>query len=68
MKAMGNGKGNAYWEAKLPVDFARPRDGDMIGLQTFIRNKYVHQAWKPDEYKDPPSLENFRNHPVGPAI
>lgn len=36
---MGNGRAAVFWEARLPSDFSRPRDGDMRALSVFINNK-----------------------------
>ena len=34
---MGNGKANSYWEAELPPNY------DRVGIENFIRAKYVFQ-------------------------
>lgn len=38
---MGNAKANSYWEAELPPNY------DRVGLENFIRAKYVScKLWK----------------------
>jgi hypothetical protein len=37
---MGNARAAGYWEARLPPGFARPVEGDMAALSTFIGAKY----------------------------
>ena len=39
--AMGNARANIFWEARLPADFQRPREGDMHQLSIFINAKCV---------------------------
>jgi stromal membrane-associated protein len=39
--AMGNGRAAIFWEARLPANFERPRDGDMRALSVFINQKCV---------------------------
>jgi stromal membrane-associated protein len=41
---MGNRRANLYWEARLPADFRRPREGDMRELSSFINKKYRFDA------------------------
>lgn len=40
--AMGNGRAAVFWEARLPANFERPRDGDMRALSVFINQKCAH--------------------------
>ena len=42
--AMGNGRAAIFWEARLPPNFERPRDGDMRALSVFINQKWVSLA------------------------
>ena len=37
---MGNARGAAFWEARLPPGFVRPVEGDMGALSAFIGAKY----------------------------
>lgn len=43
----GNAKGNAFFEASLPEDFARPVTTDRTRLVAFVRAKYVAKAYVP---------------------
>ncbi|KAI3434047.1 uncharacterized protein J3R85_006834 [Psidium guajava] len=36
---MGNEKANSYWEAELPLKYSR------VGIENFIRAKYVEKRW-----------------------
>lgn len=40
VQQMGNRRANEYWEARLPKDFRRPAEGDMVALAVFIGDKY----------------------------
>ncbi|XP_050215230.1 ADP-ribosylation factor GTPase-activating protein AGD5-like isoform X2 [Mercurialis annua] len=42
---MGNEKSNSYWEAELPHNY------DRVGIENFIRAKYVDKRWVPREGK-----------------
>ena len=42
--AMGNGRAAIFWEARLPPNFERPRDGDMRALSVFINQKWANLA------------------------
>ncbi|XP_009762283.1 uncharacterized protein LOC107787380 isoform X2 [Nicotiana tabacum] len=41
IQTMGNQKSNSYWEAELP-----PKSG-RVGIENFIRSKYVEKRWIP---------------------
>ncbi|KAK4340571.1 hypothetical protein RND71_039072 [Anisodus tanguticus] len=41
IQTMGNQKSNSYWEAELPPKF------DRVGIENFIRAKYVEKKWIP---------------------
>ncbi|KAE8723044.1 putative ADP-ribosylation factor GTPase-activating protein AGD5 [Hibiscus syriacus] len=41
IQCMGNEKSNTYWEAELPPKYNR------IGIENFIRAKYVEKRWIP---------------------
>ncbi|OIT35273.1 PREDICTED: probable ADP-ribosylation factor GTPase-activating protein AGD5 isoform X2 [Nicotiana attenuata] len=41
IQTMGNEKSNSYWEAKLPPKSNR------VGIENFIRSKYVEKRWIP---------------------
>ena len=45
----GNRKANEFWEANLPTNFERPKEMDRIGLETFIKRKYVQRAFVKDQ-------------------
>ncbi|KAK6932492.1 Arf GTPase activating protein [Dillenia turbinata] len=39
IQSMGNEKSNSYWEAELPPNY------DRVGIENFIRAKYVDKRW-----------------------
>ncbi|KAK3013400.1 hypothetical protein RJ639_009461, partial [Escallonia herrerae] len=39
MQSMGNERSNGYWEAELPPSY------DRVGIENFIRAKYVDKRW-----------------------
>ncbi|EFJ19387.1 hypothetical protein SELMODRAFT_107431, partial [Selaginella moellendorffii] len=41
MQETGNARANSHWEAELPPNYRRPTENDRIGLENFIRAKYV---------------------------
>uniref|UniRef100_A0A7N0REY9 Arf-GAP domain-containing protein n=1 Tax=Kalanchoe fedtschenkoi TaxID=63787 RepID=A0A7N0REY9_KALFE len=43
IQSMGNEKSNEYWEAELPPNY------DRVGIENFIRAKYVDKRWVPRE-------------------
>ncbi|KAI7758051.1 hypothetical protein M8C21_007415 [Ambrosia artemisiifolia] len=45
IQAMGNKKSNQYWEALLPPKY------DRVGIENFIRAKYVDKKWVSQERK-----------------
>ncbi|KAL8249191.1 hypothetical protein R6Q59_006059 [Mikania micrantha] len=45
VQAMGNNKSNKYWEALLPPKY------DRVGIENFIRAKYVDKRWVSREQK-----------------
>ncbi|KAJ4833907.1 hypothetical protein Tsubulata_032941 [Turnera subulata] len=47
IQSMGNEKSNKFWEAELPPDYARVREG----IEKFIRAKYVEKRWVPRDGK-----------------
>eukprot|EP00884_Botryococcus_braunii_P011221 jgi/Botrbrau1/2009/Bobra.0052s0049.1 len=63
VQQMGNRRANEYWEACLPKDFRRPSEGDMTALAVFIGDKYRNQAYAAQEFREAPTIENFREHP-----
>uniref|UniRef100_A0A7S0RP86 Arf-GAP domain-containing protein n=1 Tax=Chlamydomonas leiostraca TaxID=1034604 RepID=A0A7S0RP86_9CHLO len=65
-KAMGNIKGNRYWEARLPANFRRPPSGNPNPeLASFIRDKYCDKRYAATDVTDPPNIDNYLNHPYG---
>ena len=57
MTKMGNKRANAYWEAKLPSGFRKPKEGKRRELEDYIKAKYAR-----GKYADPnavaPTVEN----------
>lgn len=64
VQAMGNAKGNAFWEANLPRDFRRPPEQDMEALRAFITDKYINKLYALRDYREPPNIDNYSTHPV----
>ncbi len=64
VQAMGNARGNTYWEASLPRDFRRPPEQDMEALRAFITDKYINKLYALRDYREPPTIENYCTHPV----
>ncbi|PNH10752.1 putative ADP-ribosylation factor GTPase-activating protein AGD5 [Tetrabaena socialis] len=63
-RVMGNVKGNRYWEARLPKDFRRPPSGNPNpDLAAFIRAKYMDRAFAATDVQQPPTIENYLDHP-----
>ena len=57
MQQMGNSRGRAVYEARLPEDFRRPQSDQQ--MDTFIRNKYekkkyIALEWTPSKPPDLP--------------
>jgi len=64
VRAVGNVRGCAFYEAQLPSDFQRPAEADMLALRIFITDKYVNRKYCAQGFKDPPTIENYTTHPV----
>ena len=64
VQAMGNARGNAFWEANLPRDFRRPPEQDMEALRAFITDKYINKLYALRDYREPPNIDNYSTHPV----
>ncbi|KAJ9522270.1 hypothetical protein QJQ45_008097 [Haematococcus lacustris] len=63
-KAMGNSKGNRYWEARLPPNFRRPPSGNPNPeLARFIREKYEERRYAATDVNGPPTIDNWLSHP-----
>ncbi|KAL6756401.1 hypothetical protein V8C86DRAFT_79604 [Haematococcus lacustris] len=63
-KAMGNSKGNRYWEARLPPNFRRPPSGNPNPeLASFIREKYEERRYAATDVSGPPTIDNWLSHP-----
>jgi stromal membrane-associated protein len=46
MEEWGNARANAYYEAELPPNVHKPRDGDSVRVtERFIRDKYEHKKF-----------------------
>ncbi|XP_052181007.1 ADP-ribosylation factor GTPase-activating protein AGD5-like isoform X2 [Diospyros lotus] len=45
IQSMGNEKSNSYWEAELPPNY------DRVGIENFIRAKYIERRWVPRDGK-----------------
>lgn len=63
VQAMGNARGNTFWEARLPKDFRRPPEQDMEALRAFITDKYVNKLYANRDYAEAPTIENYSTHP-----
>lgn len=57
IQTMGNQKSNSYWEAELPAKSIR------VGIENFIRAKYVEKRWIPrnGSVKSSPGARGERN-------
>lgn len=64
VQAMGNARGNAFWEASLPRDFRRPPEQDMEALRAYITDKYINKLYALRDYREPPTIDNYSTHPV----
>lgn len=63
VRAMGNVKANAYWEAQLPDHFKRPPGGQPNPeLAAFIRAKYEAKRYAATD-APPPDINNYVGHP-----
>lgn len=65
--AMGNGRAAVFWEARLPPDFIRPRDGDMRALSVFINKKYKDHAYALTRWPGIPTMDDLQ-HPFLAAL
>ncbi|CAN0852796.1 ADP-ribosylation factor GTPase-activating protein AGD5 [Linum grandiflorum] len=45
IQSMGNERSNNYWESELPPNY------DRVGIENFIRTKYVDRRWVPRDGK-----------------
>jgi hypothetical protein len=46
MEEWGNGRANAYYEANMPSNVVRPKEGDSVRtIEKFIRDKYEHKKY-----------------------
>ncbi|GJZ46571.1 ARF GTPase activating protein [Tanacetum coccineum] len=67
MQNMGNNKSNSFWEAELPPRY------DRVGIENFIRAKYVDKRWISKDRKVETHLSTARQEhvhvdkPVPPA-
>ncbi|KAF8066194.1 AGD5 [Scenedesmus sp. PABB004] len=67
VRAMGNARANAFWEAQLPDHFARPPGGQPNAeLAAFIRAKYEARRYAASD-APPPDIHNYVGHPYVPA-
>ncbi|KAL1146976.1 hypothetical protein V6Z11_A10G022800 [Gossypium hirsutum] len=59
IQSMGNKKSNNYWEAELPPNY------DRVGIENFIRAKYVEKRWIPRgrKEKSSPSVNDKKESP-----
>ncbi|KAL4585532.1 hypothetical protein LXL04_010154 [Taraxacum kok-saghyz] len=67
IQTMGNKKSNSFWEAELPPKY------DRVGIENFIRAKYVEKRWISRQQKVETHLsiikkENVPLHKPGPTI
>ena len=66
MRRVGNKVANEYWEARLPKDFIRPATGDRLGMEAFIRAKYIEHRWAAPG--DPPHIKPPSHSSTGGAV
>lgn len=66
MRRVGNKIANEYWEARLPKDFIRPATGDRLGMEAFIRAKYIEHRWAAPG--DPPNIKPPTHTSTGGAV
>jgi hypothetical protein len=46
MEEWGNGRANAYYEANVPANVIRPKEGDPVRVvERYIRDKYEHKRY-----------------------
>ena len=57
VQQMGNRRANLFWEGRLPRNFKRPAEGDMLGLRHFINDKYRHVNCHPQQHPKNPNAE-----------
>ncbi|XP_059284327.1 ADP-ribosylation factor GTPase-activating protein AGD5-like [Lycium ferocissimum] len=64
IQTMGNQKSNSYWEAELPAK------SDRVGIENFIRAKYVEKKWIPrnGSVKSSPGARGERSSASIPRI
>lgn len=54
MEEWGNERANAYYEAKLPRDYPKPRENDPVRVvEKFIREKYEQKRFIADSIPPP---------------
>eukprot|EP01039_Chlorochromonas_danica_P008397 gene8397-9256_t len=54
MEEWGNGRANAFYEAKVPASVIRPKEGDPVRIvERFIRDKYEHKKFIADQLPPP---------------
>ena len=70
MEEWGNARANEYYEANIPPQISRPKDGDSVrSIEKFIRDKYefkryVGKTVPPKQTNAPASTENGRDHHI----
>ncbi|KAL9999125.1 putative Arf GTPase activating protein [Helianthus debilis subsp. tardiflorus] len=64
IQTMGNNKSNQYWEAELPPKY------DRVGIENFIRAKYVDKRWVSRDRKLEPrsSITREEHTPIEPTV
>jgi len=63
MEEWGNQRANEYFEANIPPNFVRPKEGDPVRVvEKFIRDKYEHKKYMA---KTPPPPKGVSNVPSG---
>ena len=61
MQAMGNSKGRAVYEARLPEDFRRPQTDQAVeafARQKYEKKKFIKEGWTPTKPPDFPVSPN----------
>jgi len=72
MKETGNERSNAFWEARVPPGYPKPKPGDNIGLERWIRDKYEGKRFIRKVHSEPVSVSHTphstRSNTPTPAV
>jgi hypothetical protein len=68
MEEWGNARANAYYEAKLPRDYQKPRENDPVRVvEKFIREKYEQKRFIADSIPPPNSSGEIETSAAAPV-